>query len=275
MHHTQSKGIRHLKMDVRMKRNISISKSAIIGNHVQIGRNSIIHDHVEIMDDTIIGDNCIIGEPNVHFYKNESYTNPKTEIGPHSLIRSGSVIYSGSHFGECFTTGNMVSIREKSVFGKHCSVGTFSDVQGDVTFGDYCRLNSHVQIASKCLFGSFVFIYPMVVFTNDPLPPSKHLVGTTVGHFSQIAAGSIILPGLTIGKHCLIGAKSLVNKNVPDYEFHAGNPAVRIGKVTHLWSKEEKRPHYPWPYNFDKNLPWSDMGFDAWTKTQEGKVYAF
>lgn len=58
MHHTQSNGIKHPKKDVRMNRNIAISKSAIIGNHVQIGRNSIIHDHVEIMDDTIIGDNC-------------------------------------------------------------------------------------------------------------------------------------------------------------------------------------------------------------------------
>ncbi|MDD2246127.1 MAG: hypothetical protein PHI70_07640 [Proteiniphilum sp.] len=259
---------------MRTKRNIAISKSAIIGYNVQIGRNAIIHDHAEIMDHTIIGDNCIIGEPDVRYYKDDNYTNPKTQIGPHSLIRSGSIIYSGSLFGEYFATGNMVSIREKSIFGEHCSVGTFSDVQGDVKFGDYCRLNSHVQIGSKCMFGSFVFIYPMVVFTNDPLPPSNHLVGTTVDNFSQIASGSIILPGLTIGKHCLIGAKSLINKNVPDFEFHAGNPAVRIGKVTHLWSNENKRPHYPWPYNFDRNLPWSGIGFDEWTKTEEGKMYS-
>ena len=114
----------------------------------------------------------------------------------------------------------------------------------------------------------------MVVFTNDPLPPSNILIGCSVGDFSQIAAGSIILPGISIGKHCLIGASSLVNKNVLDYEFHTGNPAVRIGKVNHIWSKENKRPHYPWPYNFDRGLPWAEVGFDEWTKTEEGKPYA-
>ena len=193
------------------------------------------------------------------------------ELNNFDIIILGAI---GQVFGDYFTTGNMVSIREGSVFGKHCSVGTFSDIQGDVKFGNYCRLNSHVQIASKCVFGSFVFIYPMVVFTNDPLPPSKHLVGTIVGDFSQIAAGSIILPGLSIGKHCLIGANSLINKSVADYEFHAGNPAVRIGKTTHIWSKEDKRPHYPWPYNFDRGMPWAEIGFDEWTKTEEGKAYA-
>lgn len=259
---------------MRFNSNYTISKSAIIGENVQIGHNAIIHDNVEIKNGTIICENCIIGEPSADSYTNDSYINPKTIIGANSLIRSGSIIYSGSVFGDYFTTGNMVSIREKSVFGKHCIVGTFSDIQGDVEFGDYCRLNSHVQIASKCIFGSFVFIYPMVVFTNDPLPPSNILIGSTVGNFSQIAAGTVILPGLSIGKHCLIGANSLINKNVPDYEFHAGNPGVRIGKVNHIWSKENKKPHYPWPYNFDRNLPWSGVGFDEWIKTDVGKAYA-
>ena len=259
---------------MRINRNYTISSSAIIGDNVQIGENSIIHDNVEIGNNTIVCENCIIGEPNARSYKEDNYINPKTYIGSNSLIRSGSIIYSGSSFGDCFTTGNMVSIREGSAFGKHCIVGTFSDIQGDVVFGDYCRLNSHVQIASKCVFGSFVFIYPMVVFTNDPLPPSNNLFGCTVGDFSQIAAGSIILPGISIGKHCLIGANSLVNKNVLDYEFHTGNPAVRRGKVNHIWSKENKRPHYPWPYNFDRGLPWAGIGFDEWIKTEEGKAYA-
>lgn len=258
---------------MRFTRNYTVSKSALIGENVQIGRNTIIHDNVEIKNDTIICENCIIGEPQAQAYKDATYVNPKTVIGANSLIRSGSVIYSGSIFGDYFITGNMVSIRENSIFGKHCVVGTFSDIQSDVLFRDYCRLNSHVQIASKCIFGSFVFIYPMVVFTNDPLPPSNNLIGSAVDNFTQIAAGSVILPGLSIGKHCMIGANSLVTKDVPDFELHAGNPARRIGKVNHLWSKEKKRPYYPWPRNFERGLPWSGIGFDEWIKTEEGMIY--
>mgnify|MGYP001245870195 CR=1 FL=1 len=253
---------------------ILISETARIGENVKIGRNSIIHDNVVIESNTIISENCVIGEPLAGSYSEESYENPNTHIGPNSLIRSGSVIYAGSTFGAGFITGNMVSIREYSQFGKNCSVGTFCDIQGEVTFGDYCRLNSNVQVCSKCKFGDFVFIYPMVVFTNDPLPPSNTLIGSTVGDFSQIAAGSIILPGISIGKHCLIGANSLVNKNVSDFEFHSGNPAVKVGRVNHIWSKEAKRPHYPWPYNFEQNMPWSGIGFAEWITTQEGEKYA-
>lgn len=259
---------------MRFDINCTISKSAIIGENVRIGRNTIIHDNVEIKDNAVICENCIIGEPNAESYINDNYLNPATIIGSNSLIRSGSIIYSGSVFGDFFTTGNMVSIREKSSFGKHCIVGTFSDIQGDVEFGDYCRLNSHVQVASKCKFGSFVFVYPMVVFTNDPLPPSNNLIGSSVDNFSQIAAGSIILPGVSIGKHCLIGANSLVNKNVLDFEFYAGNPAVKVGKVNYIWSKDYKRPHYPWPYNFERGLPWYGIGFAEWITTDEGVKYA-
>ena len=258
---------------MRFKSNSLISDSAVIGENVRIGHNSIIHDNVVIGDNSIICENCIIGEPTADSYWNHNYVNPKTIIGSNSLIRSGSTIYANSVFGDFFTTGNMVSIREKSVFGKKCVVGTFTDIQGGVTFGDYCRINSHVQIASKCSFKHFVFIYPMVIFTNDLLPPSNHLMGTSVDSFAQIAAGSVILPGLTIGKHCLIGAKSLVTKNVQDFEFHSGNPAIRTGKVNYLWSNEDKGPHYPWPYKFDRNLPWSGVGFDEWIKTEEGMSY--
>ncbi|NLB43363.1 MAG: N-acetyltransferase, partial [Clostridiales bacterium] len=115
---------------MRFNKSYTVSKSAIIGDNVQIGRNSIIHDNVEIKDDTIICENCIIGEPNAQSYKDDYYINPKTYIGSNSLIRSGSIIYSGSVFGDYFTTGNMVSIRENSIFGIHCIVGTFSDIQG-------------------------------------------------------------------------------------------------------------------------------------------------
>ena len=259
---------------MRFQGNYYVSESAIIGRNVKIGQNAIIHENVEIGDDSIICENCIIGEPESESYYNGHYKNPRTVIGRNSLIRSGTIIYSGSIFGEHFTTGNMASIRENSKFGKNCVVGTQCDIQGDVVFGDYCRLNSHIQISKKCIFGNFVFIYPFVVFTNDPHPPSNQLIGSNVKDFSQIGAGSVILPGIIIGKHSFIGANSLVNKNVDDFELHSGNPAVKICKVYYVWSKENKRPHYPWPYNFDRGLPWEGKSFDDLLKTEEGQRYA-
>ncbi|MEI7502361.1 MAG: DapH/DapD/GlmU-related protein [Paludibacter sp.] len=259
---------------MRFHKKYSVSESAIIGQNVRIGQNAIIHDHVEIGDNSIICENCIIGEPTFDSYNNENYVNPKTIIGSESLIRSGTIIYADSIFGDCFKTGNLVSIREKSIFGQNCIVGSMSDIQGPVIFGDYCRLNSHVQISANCTFGNFVFIYPFVIFTNDPIPPSNYLIGSKVGDFSQIAAGSVILPGITIGKHSIVGANSLLNRNVGDYELYSGNPAVKVCKVNYIWDNKNKQPHYPWPYNFDRGLPWEGQNFDEWLKSEEGQKYA-
>jgi acetyltransferase-like isoleucine patch superfamily enzyme len=259
---------------LRFNREFILSESAQVGKNVKIGRNTIIHDNVVIGDHSVICENCVIGEPDIRSYDDENHINPATLIGEHSLIRSGSIIYSGSEFGNRFITGNMVSIRERSFFGKNCVVGTQSDIQGDVVFGDYCRLNSHVQISSKCRFGNFIFIYPFVVFTNDPHPPSNYLIGISVADFSQIAAGAVILPGVSIGKHSLIGANSVVSKNVGSFELHSGNPALKICNLNYILSKENSRSHYPWPYNYDKGLPWEGINFDDWLNSDAAKEYA-
>ncbi|NEU10008.1 N-acetyltransferase [Flavihumibacter sp. R14] len=257
----------------RFQGKFSVSKSARIGNNVRIGQNAFIHDNVVIGDNSIICENCIIGEPSDDSYNNENYENPQTLIGANSLVRSGSILYAGSQFGEYFQTGNMVSIRENTVFGKRCVVGTLSDIQGNAVFGDYCRLNSHVQVSAKCIFGNFVFIYPFVVFANDPHPPSNYLVGVSVGDFSQIAAASVILPGVKIGKQSLVGANSVINKNVGDFELHSGNPGVKICNLNFILSKEKSGSHYPWPYNYDKGLPWEKQNFDEWAVSKEGRLY--
>ncbi len=250
-------------------RNVFISKKAQIGQNVKIGDNSSIYDHVIIGDNTIICDNCTIGEPLSSYYNNEeSYVNPQTIIGSNSLIRSYSIIYAGCQIGEFFSTGHRVSIREHSIIGKHCRIGTVSDLQGNLKIGDYCWLHSNVHIGQDSKIGNFVFIYPYVVFTNDPTPPSNTLRGPSVDDFSQVAVFSVLLPGVEIGKHCLIGAGSIVSKNIPDYQLTLGNPAKIIKDVREIKSRETGASHYPWPYRFSRGMPWEDSDFDTWQNDQ-------
>jgi acetyltransferase-like isoleucine patch superfamily enzyme len=116
--------------------------------------------------------------------------------------------------------------------------------------------------------GNFVFIYPYVVFTNDPTPPSDVCIGPTIGDYSQIAVGSVILPGITIGQHCLTGAGSIVTKNVDDYQLVVGNPARVVKDVRDILDGNGQ-PKYPWPPRFDRGMPWSEIGYDAWLKSIE------
>lgn len=246
-------------------KNVQISPTAILGKNVKIGDNTSILDNVIIGDNTTICNDCIIGEPLSDYYNNIEYTNPKTTIGKDSLIRSHTIIYSGSVIGNNFSSGHRVTIRENMKIGNHCKIGTLSDLQGFSELGDYCWLHSNVHIGQNSKIGNFVFIYPYAVFTNDPHPPSNICSGPTVGDYTQIAVGAILLPGVRLGKHILVGAQAVVAKDVADYQLVVGNPAKPMKDVRELVSRETGKPHYPWPYNFERGMPWKDIGFDNWT----------
>ncbi|MCA8833421.1 N-acetyltransferase [Hymenobacter pini] len=244
-------------------KNISIGSNVSIGDNVKIGDNCTIYDNVVIGDGCIIANDCIIGEPANAYYRDANYIQKPTIIGANSLLRSHTILYAGSSFGENFVTGHRVTIREESVFGRDCQVGTLSDIQGHVQFGDYCKLHSNVHICEHATIGNHVFIYPYTVFTNDAKPPSNSLKGPTVGDYSIITVHCVLLPGVTIGSNCLVGANSVVGKDLPDFSFAAGTPAKILKDVRELGG------HYPWMYSFDRNMPWQGIGFDQWNNSQD------
>lgn len=249
--------------------NIFISSTAIIGKNVKIGHNTVIYDNVVIGDNAIISDNCVIGEPLHSYYTNpETYQNPKTVIGENALIRSFTIIYASCEIGKNFNTGHRATIREYTKMGDNCSVGTNTDIQGYSTFGNYCRLHSQVFVAQHSEFGNFVFVYPNVIITDDPHPPSNLSKGVIAKDYAQIGAGSLILSGITLGEGSLIGAQSLVKKDVEPYTLVAGNPAKYIKDVKEIRSKLTGEAHYPWMYNFERNMPWAGKGYENWLKEQ-------
>jgi acetyltransferase-like isoleucine patch superfamily enzyme len=157
-------------------------------------------------------------------------------------------------------------MREYCNIGKNCRVGTLSDIQGRMVMGDHCRLHCSVLIGENSTIGNFVFIYPYVIFTNDPHPPSNICTGPTVGDYSQIAVASVLLPGIKVGRHALIGAGSIVGQDVPDYQLVKGNPAKPVKDVREIKSKETGLSHYPWPYNFSRGMPWHGISYDEWLR---------
>jgi acetyltransferase-like isoleucine patch superfamily enzyme len=245
-----------------------ISKNAKIGIGITIGPFSIIHDNVVIGDSSIIGPHCILGEPTSDFYSDNNYSNPLLEIGKNSLIRTGTTIYAGSQIGNNFETGHRVTIREKSKIGDNVRIGTLSDIQGHCHIGSFVRFHSNVHIGQKSKIRDFVWIFPYVVLTNDPQPPSETILGIKIEEFAVIASMSTILPGVIIGKNSLVGAHSLVRKNVPRDTVVFGNPAKVFCKIKELKSKKGDRSHYPWQENFSRGMPWERVGFKNWSKNK-------
>ena len=185
-------------------------------------------------------------------------------IGQNALIRSGSIIYAGSSIGNHFQTGHQVTIREKAQIGNNVSIGTLSDIQGNCKIGNYVRLHSNVHIGQLSVIDDFVWIFPYVVLTNDPTPPSENFVGVHVHSFAIVATGSIIMPGLDLGQDCLIGAGAIVTKSVEPYAVVVGNPAKKVSDVRKVKNKITGELVYPWREHFANYMPWDGIGFDNW-----------
>ena len=225
-----------------------ISPKAKIGQNVNIGPSTIIYDNVEIGDNSTIGAFCEIGVAN-HLSNGEPLI-----IGENSNIRSYSIFYEGSVFGSSLTTGHRVTVREKTIAGKNLQLGTLCDLQGHCEIGDYVRFHSNVHIGQHSKIGSFVWIFPYVVLTNDPHPPSDTMLGVTVEDFAAIATMSVILPGAIISEGCLIGAHSSVKGITEKHSIYVGNPAKNVGSTSKI-KLEDGSPAYPWKKHFKRGYP--------------------
>lgn len=257
----------------KIAKNVHLSDGVIIGKNVVIGDDSfidygvIIRDNVSIGANSFIGARCILGEYTAKFMASRNdYTNAELVIGNNALIRSEAILYSGSQIGNNFQTGHRVTIREKSNIGNNVRIGTLSDVQGHCNIGNYVNFHSNVHIGQKSEIDDYVWIFPYVVLTNDPTPPSSSLIGVKVEKFAVIATMSVILPGVTVKEGSLVGAGSIVNKDVPPEMVVVGNPAKEIMPIRNLKNKITGENVYPWRYTFDHGMPWQGIGYDEWVK---------
>ena len=226
-----------------------ISDKAIIGANVKIGAYTIIYDNVEIAENTKIEAFCEIGVSN-HLSDGE-----KLYIGANSYIRSHSIFYEGSSFLETLVTGHRVTVRENITAGKNLQIGTLCDLQGHCEIGDFVRFHSNVHIGQKSKIGNYVWIFPYVVLTNDPHPPSETLLGVTIEDYAVIATMSVILPGTTISNGCLIGAHSSVKGITEANMIYVGSPAKKICPTSKIKLQDGSGDAYPWRKHFHRGYP--------------------
>lgn len=245
-----------------------IGENVTIGDDVYIDYGCIIRDNVVIGDGSTIGPHCILGEYTADWYGDHSATMKPLTIGAGAVIRSDTVIYADVTIGDCLNTGHHVTIREKTVMGDHCSVGTLTDIQGNCTLGNYVRIHSDVFVGPNATIKDFAWIFPHVVITNDPTPPSECAMGVTLEEYAVVSAGSILLPGITVATDSLVAAGALVTKDVKSGEVVGGNPAKKIADIDQLKDRKTGEKSYPWRYTFDRYMPWQGIGYTEWKDGQ-------
>ncbi|HIF9471050.1 TPA: acyltransferase [Photobacterium damselae] len=137
-----------------------------------------------------------------------------TNIGTDSRIWQFSVVLKGA------------------VIGNNCNVCAHTLIENDVVIGNNVTIKSGVYLWDGLRIEDDVFIGPCVTFTNDKTPRSKQypesFLSTTIKKGASIGANATILPGITLGEHCMVGAGAVVTKDVPAYAVVVGNPASVI-----------------------------------------------
>lgn len=128
--------------------------------------------------------------------------------------------------------------------GDGSKIGTFVEIQKNAVIGKNCKISSHSFICEGVHIEDNVFLGHGVMFTNDIYPRATRadgspqteedwqVVTTVIKKNASIGSNATILAGITIGENALVGAGSVVTKDVPDNTIVAGNPARVLRKVT-------------------------------------------
>lgn len=120
------------------------------------------------------------------------------------------------------------------LIGENVNICDHCFLEEGVRIGDNVTLKTGVSLWNGLMVEDDVFVGPGVQFCNDRFPRSKHyvdVVSTLLKRGCSLGAGSVILPGVTIGEGAMVGAGSVVTRSVPDHTLVVGNPARIIREL--------------------------------------------
>ncbi|MDX1665169.1 MAG: acyltransferase [Candidatus Promineifilaceae bacterium] len=156
---------------------------------------------------------------------------PTAEVSEQAEIGAGSSIW------------HQAQVRERARIGRNCILGKGVYIDFDVTVGDNCKLQNGVSVYHPATVEDGVFFGPGVIVTNDKVPravnPDMTLKADAdwevspawIGAGAALGAGSVLLPGVRVGRWAMVGAGAVVTRDVPDFGLVVGNPARLVGYV--------------------------------------------
>jgi len=223
----------------------TLGEFCVIGANVTVGAGCKLGHHVVIHEDTVVGDTVRIDDyaslgkrpmkaANSATTKDQEL--PPLTVGELSIVGTGVVLYRGAAIDAKVLMADLATVRENVTIGRGTIVGRGVTVENFCSVGRYCKLESECYITAYSTLEDRVFIAPGVATSNDNFVGRtqerfKHFKGVTVKKGGRVGAGTVTLPGVTIGEDALVAAGSTVTKDVEPRMIVMGKPARPLRPV--------------------------------------------
>ncbi len=217
---------------------VSLGDFVKIGPNVVISKGSRVGDFVVIYEDTIIGENVQIGDSTIIGKRParaaistlKEIDLPPAEIGDGCRIGALVSIYRGAKLSQGVFVADLASVREDVEIGKNTIVGRGVAVENHTRIGKYVKIETNAYVTAHTIIEDRCFIAPMVTMTNDNFlgrteERFKYTKGPHIKKGARIGANAILMPGVVIGEDAVVGAGSVVRRDVPARRVVAGIPA--------------------------------------------------
>lgn len=205
-----------------------------IGAGSSIGPFSVIYGGAMLADGVRVEEYVIVGKPERGYAVGRTYSGEAavTVLGSGSVLRSGAVVYAGTGIGENTVVGHHTLLRSHTTIGAETQLGHHLTVERATRIGAWVRCSPGSHITSSSILADRVFLGAGVRTINDrrmiwrePDGRTPELVPPTFGLGARVGSGSVILGGIAIGEHALVGAGSVVTRNIPSGAVAYGVPA--------------------------------------------------
>ncbi|MDP9301346.1 MAG: N-acetyltransferase [Actinomycetota bacterium] len=197
-------------------------------------------------------------------YPSSRESDPRLVLGEGAHIRSGTVLYAGSRIGRRFETGHHVVIREQNRLGDDVSVWSNSVIDYGCVIGNRTKIHCNCYVSQFTDIEDDVFLAPGVTIANDLFPgfeeSARAMRGPSIGTGAQIGVNVTILPYVRIGEHAIIGAGSVVTRDIPPYTVAYGVPALPKRDVADVQVRDRVLQRAD--AEADERRPWPDVDLD-------------
>ncbi|HIH20023.1 TPA: N-acetyltransferase [Candidatus Micrarchaeota archaeon] len=159
------------------------------------------------------------------------------------FIHSTADVSPKARIGKGTKVWHQAQVREDAEIGENCIIGKNAYIDFGIKIGNNCKVQNNCSLYHYVEVEDGVFIGPHCVITNDKYPRAINADGTlksasdwtagktVIKQGAAIGSGTIIIGGITIGEWAIVGAGSVVTKDVPPFALCFGNPARVVGKV--------------------------------------------